>query len=236
MPNPSTVCAGQLRITVILPVLNEERVIAKSLQALLSLMPYEIIVVDGGSTDRTRQICDQLGVKVMTSDRGRGRQMNLGASHASGDVLLFLHVDTRLPTSALSDITAALCDSHRPGGRFDVEIDGTHWMLKIVARLINYRSRITKIATGDQAIFVRGSVFQNMGGFQDVPLMEDIAFCRALKRIGPIACLRSRVMTSGRRWESDGVWRTIIKMWTLKLCYLAGVSPHRLKRFYGDTR
>ena len=109
-------------------------------------------------------------------------------------------------------------------------------MLKIVGTLINYRSRVTKVGTGDQALFVRREVFERMGGFPDIPLMEDIAFCRALKRFGGVACLRSRVITSARRWERDGVWRTIFKMWTLKVCYLAGVSPMRLKRFYADTR
>lgn len=225
-----------LKLSVIVPVLNEADVIGANLQALLAAAPHEIIVVDGGSTDQTREICRQLGVTLVTSQPGRGRQMNVGAGRASGDVLLFLHADTRLPTGALRDIAAILRDSHCPGGRFDVEIDGTHWMLKIVAALINQRSRLTGVATGDQGIFVRRPVFQSMGGFPEVPLMEDIAFCRKLKRIGPIACLRSRVITSGRRWESDGVWRTIIKMWALKLAYLAGVSPHRLKRFYADTR
>ena len=236
MQNPRTVFAGQLRISVILPVLNEEHVIGSTLQALLSLMPYEIIVVDGGSTDATRAVCDQFAVRVLTSEPGRARQMNCGARDATGDVLLFLHADTTLPASALKHISAAMRDPDCPAGRFDVEIEGAHWMLKIIARLINYRSRITKIATGDQALFVRRPVFETMGGFQDIPLMEDIVFCRALKRVGPIACLTTRVITSRRRWETHGVWRTIIKMWALKLGYLAGVSPHHLKRFYADTR
>lgn len=236
MQNPRTVFAGQLRISVILPVLNEEHVLGSTLQALVSLMPYEIIVVDGGSTDATRAVCDQFGVRVLTSEPGRARQMNCGARDATGDVLLFLHADTTLPASALNDISAAMRDPDCPAGRFDVEIEGAHWMLKIIAWLINYRSRITKIATGDQALFVRRAVFETMGGFQDIPLMEDIAFCRALKRMGPMGCLRTRAITSGRRWERDGVWRTIIKMWMLKLGYLAGVSPERLKQYYADTR
>lgn len=225
-----------MNISVVLPVLNEEQSIRGTLQSLIRLTPYEIIVVDGGSRDRTLEICKEFAVDVMHAERGRARQMNVGARRASGEVLLFLHADTRLPQSALNDIAAALSDSRYLGGRFDVELEGAHWMLKIVGTLINCRSRATKIATGDQALFVRLEVFERMGGFPDIPLMEDIAFCRALKRIGGVACLRSRVITSARRWERNGVWRTIFKMWSLKVCYLAGVSPMRLKRFYADTR
>ena len=225
-----------MNISVVLPVLNEEQSIRGTLQSLIRLTPYEIIVVDGGSRDRTLEICKEFAVDVMHAERGRARQMNVGARRASGEVLLFLHADTRLPQSALNDIAAALSDSRYLAGRFDVELAGAHWMLKVIGALINYRSRATKVATGDQALFVRREVFDRMGGFPDIPLMEDIAFCRALKRIGGVACLRSRVITSARRWERDGVWRTIFKMWSLKVCYLAGVSPMRLKRFYADTR
>jgi rSAM/selenodomain-associated transferase 2 len=225
-----------MNISVIVPVLNEEKSIAATLQALLPLAPYETIVVDGGSKDRTRKIAAELGVTLISSEPGRGRQMNRGAGEASGDVLLFLHADTRLPPSAFHDITDALNDPRCLGGRFDVELEGRHWLLPIVARMISYRSRVTKVGTGDQAIFVRREVFKKIGGFPDIPLMEDIALCRTLKRLGEIACLRSRVVTSARRWEVDGIWRTIFTMWMLKLLYLAGVSPSRLKQFYADTR
>src|ERR1044071_10381571 len=167
MQNRRNVFHDHPTISVILPVLNEERVIAISLQALLSLMPHEVNVVDGGSTDRTRATCEQFGVKVLTSEPSRARQMNCGAKEATGDVLLFLHADTKLPASALQDVSAAMRHADCPAGRFDLDIDGRHWMLKIIARSINYRSRMTKIATGDQAIFVRRSVLQSMGGFQD---------------------------------------------------------------------
>jgi rSAM/selenodomain-associated transferase 2 len=225
-----------MRISVIVPVLNEEKSLAATLQALAPLQPDETIVVDGGSQDRTREIAADFRVKLITAERGRARQMNAGARQACGEVLLFLHADTRLPRSAFSDIAAALADPRCLGGRFDVALDGHHWMLPVVARLISYRSRVSKVGTGDQALFVRRETFQRMGGFAEIPLMEDIAFSRALKRLGKVACLRSRVVTSARRWEADGLWRTIFTMWTLKLLYLAGVSPVRLKQFYADTR
>ena len=225
-----------MNISVIVPVLNEEATIAATLGVLAALAPYEVIVVDGGSVDRTRDIAARSGGQVLSAERGRARQMNRGAARASGEVLLFLHADTRLPDSAFSDIAAALNDPRCLGGRFDVELEGSHRMLKLVGALINYRSRVTKVGTGDQAIFLRREIFLRMGGYPDIPLMEDIALCRALKRMGAVACLRSRVVTSARRWENDGVWRTIVRMWTLKLLYLAGVSPARLRQFYADTR
>jgi len=225
-----------MNVSVIVPVLNEEITVEATLQALVALAPYEIIIVDGGSRDRTREICRRFAVEVLSSERGRARQMNFGARRASGDVLLFLHADTRLPESALDDIDAALSDPRYLGGRFDVELPGAHWMFKMIAALINYRSRATKIGTGDQALFVRRDIFDLIGGYPDIPLMEDIVFCRALKGMGNIACLRSRVVTSARRWERDGVWRTILRMWMVKLGYFAGVSPSRLKQFYADTR
>ena len=225
-----------MNVSIIIPVLNEEKTIGATLRELIDLRPHEIIVVDGGSGDRTREIAEEFSVQVLHSERGRARQMNNGARRATGDALLFLHADTRLPASAMSDIADALRDVHCLGGRFDLELQGRHWMLKIIGTLINFRSRTTKVGTGDQAIFVRREVFMRIGGYPDIPLMEDIALCRALKRLGAIACLRSRVITSARRWENDGVWRTIVRMWTLKFLYLAGVSPARLKRFYADSR
>lgn len=225
-----------MNISVIVPVLNEEKTIGASLAALIPLAPHETIVVDGGSEDRSGEICRRFNVRVISSDRGRALQMNHGARAASGEALLFLHADTRLPRRAFADIAEALDERRCVGGHFDVELEGRHWMFKIISALINYRSRATRVATGDQALFVRRAVFERMGGFPEIPLMEDIAFCRQLKRFGDIACLHSRVVTSARRWEVDGVWRTIFRMWTLKSLYLAGVSPARLKDFYADTR
>lgn len=225
-----------MKISVIIPVLNEESTIASTVESVKSLGPAEVIVVDGGSADRTREISERFGATVLSSPRGRARQMNRGAREAKGDIFLFLHADTRLPSSALDDVQSALRDPRFAGGRFDVTLDGNRWILGVIGNLISLRSRLTKVATGDQAIFVRRAVFERIGGFPDIPLMEDIAFSRALKRKGKVACLRSRVITSARRWEIDGVWRTVLRMWTLKLLFLAGISPVRLKRFYADTR
>ena len=225
-----------MNISVVIPVLNEEAVIADTLRALVALSPHEIFVVDGGSTDTTREIAGEFAVRVLRGERGRARQMNSGAAAATGEILLFLHADTTLPDRAFAEIAAALDNPLCVGGRFDVELEGEHWMLKVVAAMINRRSRMTRVGTGDQAIFVRREIFCRIGGYPDIPLMEDIAFCRALKRAGDVACLRSRVVTSARRWERDGIWRTIFRMWTLKLLYLGGVSPDRLKQFYADTR
>jgi rSAM/selenodomain-associated transferase 2 len=225
-----------MRISVVIPVLDEASIIAATLDSVFRLHPHEVIVVDGGSSDKTTQIAAGFRAQVLSSERGRAKQMNLGARQASGNVLLFLHADTRLPETAWGDISDALEDSRCVGGRFDVELEGEHWMLQVIGAMINRRSRLTHVGTGDQAIFVRRDIFQAIGGFPDIPLMEDLALCRALKRTGRLACLRSRVVTSARRWENHGVWRTIFRMWTLKLLYLGGVSPARLKQFYADTR
>lgn len=225
-----------MNISVIIPVLNEEKSLAATLQALAGLRPDETIVVDGGSQDRTPKIAGRFPVRLIRSERGRARQMNCGALTASGDVLVFLHADTRLPATAWNDIRTALSDGRYVGGRFDVELEGRHWLLPLVGRMISQRSRLSKVGTGDQALFVRREVFQRMGGFPEIPLMEDIAFGRALKRLGKVACLRSRVVTSARRWEADGLWRTILRMWMLKLLYFAGVPPARLQQYYADIR
>ena len=223
-------------IAVVIPVLNEEASIAATVGAVKRLGPDEIIVVDGGSTDRTPIVCAELQVNCVKSPRGRGAQMNHGAARVTADILLFLHADTRLPETAFADILSAMTDPNCVGGRFDVQLDGDKPMLKIVGKMISLRSRLSKVGTGDQAIFIRREVFNRLGGFPDIPLMEDIALSRAMKRAGKVACLRSRVVTSARRWEIEGIGRTIVRMWLLKSLYLLGVSPFRLKRFYDDRR
>ena len=220
---------GAQRLSIVVPALNEAPGIRAALEALAPLRAggHEVIVVDGGSSDGTPELARGLCDRVLSAPRGRALQMNAGAAAATGDALVFLHADTRLPQGADELIFQSL--RLFPWGRFDVEIDARHPLLRIVACTMNLRSRLTGIATGDQAIFVRREVFP---GFPDIELMEDVAFCKAMKRFGPPACRRERVVTSGRRWESRGVLRTIVLMWRLRLMYFLGARPERLARIY----
>jgi rSAM/selenodomain-associated transferase 2 len=221
------------RLSVVIPALNEAGVIRAALEALAPLRArgHEVIVADGGSEDGTAQIAAALCDRVVLAARGRAAQMNAGAREASGDALVFVHADTRLPALADELIFDSL--QTRLWGRFDVEIEGRHWMLKAVACAMNLRSRLTGIATGDQAIFVRRDAFR---GFPEIALMEDVAFSTAMKRSARPACLRSRVVTSGRRWEARGVLRTIVLMGRLRLMYLLGATPAELAKRYTDER
>lgn len=221
-------------LSIIVPMLNE----AVTLPALLGHLVRwqargcEVLLVDGGSDDGSVAIARAAGFAVLTSARGRARQMNAGAQAAAGGTLLFLHADTRLPEGADEAVGAALARRGAVWGRFDVHIDGHPRMLRIVAALMNLRSRLTGIATGDQAIFVRRDAFEAVGGFPDQPLMEDIELSRRLGRLARPACLRARVVTSGRRWEQRGVWRTIFLMWRLRWAYLRGVAAETLAEAY----
>ena len=221
------------RLAVIVPTLDEAAGIGASLEALAPLRArgHEVIVVDGGSSDATVELARPLADQVLSSARGRAIQMNTGARAARAEALVFLHADTRLP--ALADALIINGLKVYPWGRFDVRIAGSHPLLGLVACTMNLRSRLTGIATGDQAIFVRREVFV---GFPEIALMEDIAFSRAMKRVGAPACLRERVTTSGRRWEARGVLRTVVLMWRLRLLYALGVEPQRLARDYADQR
>ena len=219
------------RLSIILPVLNEASGIAATLAALRPLAA-EIIVVDGGSDDATPDIAQGLADQVITAPRGRALQMNAGAAVVRGDILLFLHADTLLPPGADQRVIAAVA-AGADWGRFDVRITGESLWLPLIAALMNRRSRLTGIATGDQAIFVRREVFAALGGFPAQPLMEDIELSRRLKAQSPPACLRERVLTSGRRWEKHGVLRTVLLMWSLRLRYFFGADPQTLARAYG---
>jgi rSAM/selenodomain-associated transferase 2 len=221
-----------MKLSIILPALNEASGIVATLSALQPLRAAgnELIVVDGGSVDATALLASVDADQVINSACGRAKQMNAGAAAVSGDALLFLHADTRLPDGAAELIEAAL--QQRLWGRFDVQIEGRPALLRVVAGMMNRRSRLTGIATGDQAMFMTRAAFDAAGGFPDQPLMEDIELSKRLKRLGPPACLRQQVVTSGRRWEQHGVWRTILLMWRLRFDYWRGVPATLLARRY----
>lgn len=220
-----------IRLSVVVPALDEAPGIVAALQALAPLRArgHELIVVDGGSRDATPALAAPWADTVLASTRGRARQMNAGAARAAGEVLLFLHADTRLPAGADAQVAAALAGGAR-WGRFDVRIEGRSRWFPLIAALMNLRSRLSGIATGDQAIFVQAALFHQLGGYADVPLMEDIELTRRLRAMARPACLRQRVSTSGRRWERHGVWRTVWLMWSLRWRYWRGTPAEALAR------
>lgn len=223
-----------MKLSIVIPVLNEAEQLPPQLTQLEALRSrgVEVIVVDGGSHDTTPAIARAAGVTTVCGDAGRARQMNMGAAHAHGDVLLFLHADTALPPHADRRVRCALASGRHVWGRFDVSIAGRARMLRVVAVMMSLRSRLTGIATGDQAIFVTRAAFAAVGGFPDQPLMEDIELSRRLKALSRPACLRERVVTSGRRWETHGVWRTIVLMWRLRWAYWRGAPATALVDAY----
>jgi rSAM/selenodomain-associated transferase 2 len=223
-----------MTLSIIMPLLNEAAGIEAALRAL---SPYrargvEVIVVDGGSNDDTIVRARPLADRVLSAQRGRATQMNAGAAAAKGDVLLFLHADTRLPENADALIASGLAHSKRAWGRFDVRFDDGGW-LNLVAFMMNWRSWASGICTGDQAMFITRAAFDEIGGFPSIALMEDVAASARLKRISRPLCLSARVTTSGRRWRQHGFWCTILLMWRLRLAYFFGGDPKSLARHYG---
>ena len=226
------------KLSIIVPVLDEAPTIQAALEDLQGLRAAgaEVIVVDGASRDATASLAAPLADRVIEAPRGRASQMNAGAREAAGDVLLFLHADTTLAPGTVESMLARLDAEGREWGRFDVAIAGADPLLALVALLMNARSRATGVATGDQAMFVRRAAFDAVGGFPSIPLMEDVALSKALRRRSPPLCLRERVVTSARRWERHGTLRTIVLMWRLRLAYALGADPHRLARRYDVER
>ncbi len=221
-------------LSVIVPVLNEAENIPRLLSALQEACPQaEAIVVDGGSQDGTREAVRRFsGVRLILSRQGRAHQMNAGAAEARGRILLFLHADTWLPLGAAEAVQEACRNPLVVGGRFDVRFDSPRPAFRVIAAFMNIRSRVSGIFTGDQAIFVRREAFEALGGFPEIPLMEDVEFSRRLKRAGQLACLQVEATTSARKWEREGVGRTALLMWSLRLLHALGVSPERLHRWY----
>jgi glycosyltransferase involved in cell wall biosynthesis len=255
-----------MKFSIIIPTFNESAIIQSGLLALQNLRDHaEIIVIDGDSDDNTIELATAYADKVLSSERGRAKQMNHGAAQATGDILLFLHADTELPEHALSLIAQQLT-TQQPWGRFDIQLCSasllvpTHragmqfqrtalskrlyharksnelLMLKVIAFMMNWRSRLTGIATGDQVLFVSKSVFNAVGGYPDIALMEDIALSGALKKISPPVCLTAKVKSSARRWQHNGIYKTILLMWSLRLRYWLGQDPQYLAELYRTGR
>jgi rSAM/selenodomain-associated transferase 2 len=233
-------------ISVIIPTLNEERTIMATLVHTASLGFDELIVVDGGSLDQTPVLVEAYrrrsepqahsSIRLVSVPHGRARQMNEGAKASRGEILLFLHADTQLPSNAKTMIDTALADQRIVGGRFDVRFDHSSIWGAIISKAMNWRSRLSGLVTGDQALFVRRPIFEQMRGFADMPLMEDIEFSHRLKRQGTIAALTATVTTSFRRWERRGPLRTILLMWSLRFLYWIGINPSRLAKWYRTVR
>ena len=227
-----------MRLHVVVPVYNEEAALPDLLPRLLALQQaadLDVTLVDGGSEDGTSEILRHSGLPWITTERGRAAQMNAGAQLQPSDAVLFLHADSRLPDDAPRSVRHAL-ENGAVGGFFRVRLDARQPLLRLVGRMITWRSRITGIATGDQAIFVRRDVLDRLGGVPPLPLFEDVELCNRLRREGRLARLPQTVVTSARRWRNHGPWRTILRMWLLRLCYAAGLSPERLARYYQTAR
>jgi rSAM/selenodomain-associated transferase 2 len=219
-------------ISIIIPVLNEEVAIERLLQQLQSdrLKGHEVIVVDGGSNDKTVKKSKPLADHVISFTAGRAVQMNKGASLATHDTLWFLHADTLLPDNATDYIEQAL--NKNAWGRFDIKLSGSHISFRMIEKMINIRSRFSSIATGDQGIFVRRQLFDLVRGYADLPLMEDVNLSKRLKQISKPVCLKNPLITSSRRWEEKGILSTIFLMWRLRFLYWIGVNATILARQY----
>lgn len=225
-----------MNIAIVVPVFNEALALPSMLRHLLVLQKsdsadFELVFVDGGSTDNTAALIESAGLRFIQSAKGRAWQMNAGAAQTTSDALLFLHADTQLPDGALTAIASSLA-GNTCWGRFDVRIAGKPWMLGVVARMMNWRSRFSGIATGDQAMFMTRHAFQAIGGFPLQALMEDIEASKRLRQLSRPACIATTVITSGRRWETRGVWTTIVLMWRLRWAYWRGQNPQQLAELY----
>ena len=221
-------------LSIIIPVLNEERYLNTNKKQLVSLLEdgHEILVVDGGSQDESMHSADALGCKVFSTRASRGHQLHQGAKHSKNDILLFLHADTLLPPDAVQVIAQVLAKSQAHWGRFNVRFTNPRWMFRVIAWFMNKRSCLSGIVTGDHALFIKREFYFSCGGFMDIPIMEDVEFCRRLKKNASPVCLSEEVVTSSRRWEHSGILKTVITMWALRLLFFFGRSPEKLTRLY----
>ena len=228
--------ADEATVAAVVPVYNEAKILPGMIARLSELGFNELVVVDGGSSDESELILMDSGLKWIASEQGRARQMNVGASECVSDILIFIHADTIFHPDCLRSLKRVVGSPEVVGGRFDLRLSGGSLFYRLIEGFINLRSRISKISTGDQCLFVRRALFEKMGGFAELPLMEDIEFSKRLKRQGRVVCLKERVVTSSRRWEKKGVVKTILLMWKLRFFYWIGISPERLAELYRHAR
>ena len=222
-----------MKLSIIIPIFNEAENIANILKQLqvYRQQGHEVIVIDGGSRDNTVDCVQGMADQLLISKPGRAMQMNIGAEQAQGEVLVFLHADTQLPDSADTLIIKSM-EQGAQWGRFNVRLSGQHILFRLIENMMNWRSCLTGIATGDQVIFVRRTLFEQVDGYPEIKLMEDVALSKKLKAVGKSACIKQRVITSSRKWEENGIVRTVLLMWRLRLQYFLGVSADKLHSQY----
>jgi len=223
-------------IGMIIPVYDEAKNLSQTLDCIKNLDVDELLFSDGGSTDETCSLLKSKNITYVQGALGRGQQMNLASRYCKSDILIFIHADTAISSSDIELVKKAMQDKSIVGGRFDIRLSGKGFAFRVIEFMINIRSRMTGISTGDQCQFVRRSVFEKMGGFPEQGLMEDVAFSKQLKRHGKIACLKNKVVTSSRRWEKHGIIKTVILMWKLRFLYWLGKSPEKLAEMYRNAR
>ncbi|WP_269764225.1 TIGR04283 family arsenosugar biosynthesis glycosyltransferase [Ghiorsea bivora] len=221
-----------------IPVYNEEETLPHALREIQKLnleATDQLIFIDGGSNDHTKQLIQDAGFHCLVSQAGRAKQMNMGAQNTKSDIILFLHIDTSISSSNISNIKKTYNQGYL-SGRFNIRLSSSGLSYQIISFFMNARSCLSKISTGDQAMFVRRDVFETVGGFPDLPLMEDIALSKKLRPLGHIACLKDTLVTSSRRWEKYGVINTVLLMWKLRFLYWIGISPEKLAKMYRHIR
>ncbi|MEK9629970.1 MAG: TIGR04283 family arsenosugar biosynthesis glycosyltransferase [Nitrospinota bacterium] len=225
-----------MKISIIVPTLNEERGLAETLKHIQQLAPHEIIVSDGGSNDKTLEIAAAFTKNVVEGPTGRALQMNAGAEIATGDILLFLHADSRMEPASLEKISNSMEDSEEIGGAFSLHIDSEKWSLRLINQFANLRSKYLGMAYGDQAFFVKNTIFKNMNGFAEIPICEDIDFFKRLRKAGPVILLKEKVLTSPRRWNKEGIWFTTLRNILIATLFELRFPPRILTKWYQIIR
>jgi rSAM/selenodomain-associated transferase 2 len=225
-----------LKVSIIVPTLNEAQGLTETLTQIQQLFPYELVVSDGGSHDGTLEIAEEFTEHIVKGSAGRALQMNAGARVATGDIFIFLHADSRIEPASYEKMLHSLESSEKIGGAFSLCIDSDKWSLRLIAGLSNLRSKYFGMAYGDQAFFVKNSTFQKMNGFADLPICEDIDFFKRLRRLGPVILLKEKAFTSSRRWLKEGIWFTTLRNILIATLFKLGFPPRILTKWYQTIR